>query len=115
MPANKGPKLEFYRGDSFQASFKIMSAGLPIDISGWSIKFMLKKDVADTDANALISTSATLTDPSLGLYTLELSPADTSIDTGSNFVYDLQHSYNGSYRMTISGKCDVKPDVRQGD
>lgn len=115
MPANKGPKLEFYRGDSFQASFKIMAAGLPIDISGWIVKFMLKKDVADPDNLALISTSATLTDPTKGLYTLELTPTLTSIDTGSNFVYDLQHSYNGSYRMTISGKCDVKPDVRQGD
>ena len=76
---------------------------------------MLKRNLSDPDSDALISTSATLAAPLLGVYTLELSPTDTSIDIGTGFVYDLQHSYNGAYRMTIAGKCNVKPDVRQGD
>jgi len=50
-----------------------------IDITGWKIYFMVKEKIDDTDANAKISKTATLSSPLTGEATIELSSTDTAL------------------------------------
>jgi hypothetical protein len=115
MATAKGTKIEFYRGDSFTATYTVMNGDSPVDISSWEIIFTLKKLATDLDANALISKHASLsTNGKDGAYILTLDKEDTIVDVGSGYIYDIQHTWGGTQRMSIVGSCNVKQDVRLG-
>jgi hypothetical protein len=117
MSAVKGNVIEFYRGDSYgPTQYTYNSGGTPVDISNYTVKFMLKARISDADADALIEKSCPITNGALGTFSLTLTPAETeALTPGIGYVYDIQLTNSaGTHRMTISNTCNVKADVRRG-
>jgi hypothetical protein len=53
--------------------------GNDLDITGWKIYFMVKTKIDDLDTAAVISKIATLSNPTAGEATIELSSTDTNL------------------------------------
>jgi hypothetical protein len=85
---------DFARSDSIKFELEITSPvdGLPVDITGATITFTMKKrpDI-ETDLEAAIQKDALVLDQvtNLGKALLELSPDDTNVDPGI-YSYDFQ-------------------------
>lgn len=83
-----------------------------INITGYSVFFTVKRNVNDTDAEALISKKVTShTNPTAGLTAVVLTNTDTDIDEG-DYVYDFQ-LVNGSGLVSSSQRdiFTVQQDV----
>ena len=91
--------------------------GNVIDITGWTISMMIKKDINDTDANALISKVVTShTNPTGGITTITIDRADTSDLDYGEYVYDLQIIKNdGKYKSSPTDKFIIKSTVKVGN
>lgn len=64
--------------------------GEPVDISGYSVRFMVKSSVNDADADAVINVVNTVhTDATNGVTTFDLSNTLTNIGKGS-YLYEIQ-------------------------
>lgn len=66
------------------------SDGEPLDLTGYTVWFTVKENVDDTDASAKIQKEITShTDPTNGITTVTLDPADTD-DLAGSYHYDIQ-------------------------
>jgi hypothetical protein len=112
---SKGPKIGFVRNDSFIQGFVVQdeATGTPIDISAWEIKFMVKARISDADSAALIDKSCVITDGANGKYEIQLDKSETVATPNSGYVYDIQHTFGGTQRFTVTGACEIYQDVRQ--
>lgn len=83
---------EVERGDTFceQLSFVYVTTGLPVDITGWTIFFTIKKRKTDTDSQAVVSKTITnIPNPTLGVYVLEVPASELDTLQGV-YYYDFQ-------------------------
>ena len=83
---------DFYRGDSktINMSFKD-NTGNPIDLTGATIWFTVKRNPMDLDSNAVIQKEITShTDATNGLSTISLAPTDTNDLEIRSYNYDIQ-------------------------
>ncbi len=85
--------------------------GDPIDITGWTIYFTVKRDLDDTDDEALIKKDITAhTDPTNGVTKIHLTSDDT--DLIGNFYYDIQVKKSDGIILTVlEGMITFKKDV----
>ena len=93
------------------------SSGDPIDITGWTIYFMVKDDINDTDAEALITkTVTTHTSPTTGRSSLTIDREDTeNLDYGK-YTYDFQLIKSDGNRIgTTVDDFNITPSVRLED
>lgn len=105
------------RGDS--ASFSIYfkdSAGDPIDITGWTVWFTVRKKKPgasivnddDADISKEITAQASF---ATGQAIVELSPEETDLDYGSYF-YDVQYKkIDGTIKSADAGKYISQADI----
>jgi len=77
------------------------SAGDPINITGGTVQFIMKSSVTDTDANAVISKTATITDAANGTCEFTLSDTETDIDTGE-YIGEFQYTNASSEIYTLA-------------
>ena len=102
----------------FKAEDKILtltfkdSAGDAIDITGYTIWFMVKKSRDDTDAEAIINKTVTShSDPTNGETTVDLTNSDTDIEV-DNYFYGIKWLDTSSDTLVIDdGDFKVKTPV----
>lgn len=109
--------ITIIRGDdqSFDVSIKNADA-TPVDLTGATVFFTVKKRTSDTDDEALISKDITShTTPASGLTNINLDNEDTEIDPspiGKPYKWDLQvKGADGSIYSTEAGDFVVLADV----
>ena len=92
------------------------SSGDVQDITGWSFTLMVKNDINDTDASALISKAGVLTNPTVGIATITLDRTDTeNLDYGE-YTYNIQIiKDDGKYKYTPVDNFIISPVVKEGD
>lgn len=74
-----------YRKDDAVIPFTISYDGTPFDLSGTTIKFILKKDKEDGSSVILEKTITTHTDPTAGKSEIVLTSAETNITPGKYY------------------------------
>ena len=87
--------------------------GVAVNITGYTVYFTVKRNINDTDAEALISKTITShTTPISGITTLTLSQTDTDL-VPRNYVYDLQlKDTSNKESASDAGKFIVEQPVR---
>ena len=104
----------FYRGDTENIKIVVSRNGTPIDITGASIVFMMKKSITDLDPQAVITKSAELTNPNAGEAVIILSSTDTAIEAG-RYYYDIQLTDIAENVSTLMcTTVEVKRDLNHG-
>ena len=111
--------LRVTRGDTapFVVPVTDRETGLPVDITGASIRFTAKHRRSDADVDAAFvratgGQGVTITDPTGGLAEVRLTAGDTSAFTGPVTLYwDVQLVLAGETRTLDSGRLYVEPDV----
>lgn len=88
------------------------SAGTAIDITGYTVWFIVKKKREDTDDEALINkTQTSHSDPTNGITTIDLTNSDTDIDA-ENLFYGIKWLDTSGDVLTIDdGDFKVKQGV----
>jgi hypothetical protein len=111
-----GNTIQCRRGDTTSITIVLKnSAGVAINITGYTIWFTVKPFFNSTDTGATIQKKATVfTDPTNGTHTYTLTNTDTTISNG-NYVYDIQVKDTSSVITTpIVGDFEVLPEVTIG-
>jgi len=104
--------LQIVRGDDKVYSIQFKDdAEVPIDITGWTVFFTVKRELKDTDTNALIKkTITTHTSPTNGITEISLTPTDTNYF--GNFYFDIQiKKTDNSIHTVIIGTVEFIRDV----
>jgi len=108
--------LQLVKKDTKTYTINIDDNGTPVDISGWSIYFTVKRSYEDTDEEAIISKSTVFPSNAnsvAGIGYLSLTSDDTDVELG-NFYYDMKF-VDTSYRETfLRGKFNIIPSIRLG-
>ena len=82
--------IDIVRGSSHDYTFTITANGLPFDLTGAIIAFMVKKRAEDDDSEALFTKTLgdgiNMIDPSSGVFTVRISAIDTK-DLYYKFLY----------------------------
>jgi hypothetical protein len=107
--------IDLLQGDDYSWGFSFVANDVPLDITGWTIYFTIKRYVTDPDVSALIQKIITShTDPVNGKSALNLSHTDTDSLPEGVFVYDIQIKTSGGEIHTIyKGQVKVSVDVTQ--
>lgn len=87
MPVTKG-HLEIVQGDDYTAYVVVENAdGTPADITGWTAKAQIRRDVADEARRVEVEIATSIDSPEV---TLTIPHATTQNLTCSSYVWDLQ-------------------------
>jgi hypothetical protein len=114
--ANK-TDLVIKRGSTYEQDIEATdSDDKPVDLTGWKLQFMVKRDIGDGDAGAIINISLTaIANPTLGTATFVIPAATTATFPVGVFIYAYQVIDNtGSVQESESGQCVITADVIQG-
>ena len=103
---------------SYELCFRERSEGNAIgntlDITDWTIYFMVKEKLEDVDTSAKINKKITIhTDPTLGKTLIELTPTDTNLTQGS-YYYEISYKDNETTpneKVVIMGRFKVEESV----
>lgn len=105
--------LVTFRGDDLAIKLSFLdTADVPVDITGWTIFFTIKKTKDARDAEAVLEYDVnTFTNPTTGEVLLTI-PNTTTIKFGGLYWYDIQIKKADNTIQTItSGSIDFKRDV----
>ncbi len=106
--------IDVYQGDDKKIKLTVTDeSGTAIDISSYEIYFTVKKNIDDSDSDAVYSFDMGVgTDGEDGVITFWIERADTSgLDAGT-YVYDIQWKDTDSKVKTlIVGDFNVKKEV----
>lgn len=110
--------LEIYRGDNKTWILTFVDGITPVNLTGQTIFFTVKKqniyvESSSDTTDALISKTITAhTNPTGGISSLALVPADTSSLTPATYKYDMQlKDGSGSILTFITGNFTILADV----
>jgi len=95
--------IEFYRGDdiSFNQEFTDENDS-PLDITGWTIFFTVKKNESDSDSKAVLSKEfSDFSAPLTGIASIYVSSSETDSLEGT-YYYDFQVKRDDGVILTIS-------------
>lgn len=90
-----GYRLEFARG------------GSPVDISGWTITFTLKRDRPQSTPD--LQVTANITDAAGGIAEIQLASADTQ-DLAGLYYYDIEVDTGNEIRTIMKGVVPFEQD-----
>lgn len=99
---------DFFNGMDYVKTFSLTdSVGNPVDITGYSFKFRARLPESTTNAiDKVMSLSAS---PSTGIFSLNLSPSDTTLTIGRTYAYQVQGTTNtGVKRVYVVGEFEVQ-------
>ena len=104
--------MTIYRGKTktFRADVRTY-LGSKKDLTGYNAYFMAKASKADADGSAVVTKTGTISTPTAGYATFELTPADTDIALG-DYYYDIQLSDGSECAVLIDGILTVEDPVR---
>lgn len=77
--------IEFKRGDTFEQEGQLLSDGLPLDITGYTIRSHIRYK-----NNLVKNLAVSITDAPLGKYKLSATPSDTVLWPISDLNMDIE-------------------------
>lgn len=104
------------RGDSSAYTLTFtQSNGSAYNITGWTITFTLKTSYDLPDSQKTFQKIVSVhTDPTHGISTLSLAPADTQLLPSRNYDYDIVVNTGTDTYTILKGKFDLQYDVTWG-
>lgn len=105
------------RGSTYQQTIEAVDVnGDPVDLTGWTLQFMVKRAIDDSDADALVSERLTgIANPTLGLCTFTIPAATTALYPILEGVYAYQVIDDaGVVAESEAGTCEIRADIIQG-
>ena len=109
-----GKAIELFRGDTLKLEITVSEVGGgAVDLTASTLRFTVKRRVADADSDAVIAKDFTLKDQSqyTGQAELSLGSGDTELLPGV-YVFDVELNYSTLLRKTVArGWFVVKQDV----
>lgn len=97
-----------YRKDDVVIPFNISYDGTPLDLSGTTIKFTLKKDKEDGSPTILEKTINTHTEPTIGKSEIVLSSIDTNITPGKYYYAIVLIDIIGKQSTLIVSDIEIR-------
>jgi len=99
-------QISIYKGDSRTLEVTVTdTSGAAVDITGYTMKFTVKKSEADTtntiQKTTTLATEIDLTDPANGIAEVYLLPADTLNLKAGTYVYDVEVTTDTSKVYTV--------------
>lgn len=106
--------LELFRKTTKAYKLQFNRDGLPINITGWTIYFTMKANMADTDENAIIKKDVVNhVQPLNGTTLIGLNSSDTDVDARA-YYYDIKYKdIDGNLDIIVRGKIRVSEPVTQ--
>jgi len=110
-------EISTYKGDTLGIDLQVNNEdGTGFDLDGSTVYFTAKKEINDTDADAVISyeTTTEFSSTTTGLVAITI-PATTMDDLDGCYVYDIQVKFSdGTVFTPLTGVLVVKDDVTRG-
>jgi len=89
----------------------------PVDLFGASIRMQIRDNYTSETAAISIDTSSggiSIDEPENGIFTIELTPAETESLDFRQGVYDIEIEYTeGTVERVLEGRVKIKPQVTQ--
>lgn len=83
-------KITLKRGNDRNLNVTVTKDGSAVNITGWSIRFTVKKNATDTDAQAIINKLITShTDATNGVTQIPINASDTETRDVGNYYFDV--------------------------
>ena len=117
IPVNH--ELVILRKCSKTFELKFTKSNAPINITGWTIIFMAKKELVDKDSEAVIShtyQSSDFIDPVNGRMLIKITASDTNIEC-SNYYYAVKFITNANppdEGVIYTGRLTIQNTVIHG-
>lgn len=105
--------LTIKRGDTWERVMYFQDANeVPIDITGWTVFFTVKRKADDSDDDAVIKkTITTFSNPGNGEADIILTSIDTDLDIGS-YLFDIQIKTSSDEIITVlEGIITISKDI----
>lgn len=87
------------------------------NITGWTLSWMLKRSLSDTDGSALLtkttSTTITLTSPTVGQCTIGIADTDTDSLEPGRYYHELKRTNAGEETVLSHGRCVLRRGVHR--
>lgn len=101
------------RGDTTVIGIEVKENGIPLDLSGATIFFTMKKRLSDLDSDAALQVAvSTHTEPSAGKSSITLSSDVTNDLQPGNYHYDVQLVFpEATVKTIMMNKVTVLADV----
>ena len=103
--------LEIPRGDTFKFTVTYIVDEIITSLANYDMRMGIKKN--ENDTAALMQATATITTPSSGVGSFELTPDQTNLPSG-NYFYDvrIKNRVTGEkYTIVDSERCVIKPTI----
>ena len=110
--------IEIYQGDYVPIEIEVTENDVALDITGYTLFFMVKDDVEDLDDDAVIDITILpedLTDPTHGITLMEITHEDSDVPVMKGRVYGFKLIDTDGNPVTFDeGKFNViRPTVRK--
>ena len=107
--------LVFDDGDDFTYTVSLTSNGSPVDLTGYTFYFTVKKNLDDTDLEAVFKKTITsISNPTTGVVTITIDRADTLNQTPGEYFYDIKYKdASNNVRTVLEGKFTLTKSVTQ--
>lgn len=104
---------DFYEGETKKFTVNISYKGTTPDISGDTVKFLLKKQKTDLDQNAKIDKNGDVdTNGVNGQALFNLEPTDTAIEPGTYYYELIWTLASGEIYILESGKVNILDRIK---
>jgi hypothetical protein len=119
IEANIGVSADWFTGEDKSLVFTVNQSdgSTAQDITGWSLSWMLKRAVADADADALITKTTgsgiALTTPASGICTVTIDDTDTDSLEPGTFRHELKRTGAGVETILSYGTAVLKRAVHR--
>lgn len=104
------PTITINRGTTYTISGTYKEAGVAADITGAAIRFTVKPDEWDVDADdsdATITKSGSIVSAAAGTYSIALTDTDTYVDAGDYFFDIKIELADGTIHRLVEGNCII--------
>jgi hypothetical protein len=106
----KRANLQIYQGDDYVATVTVKNAdGTPADLSGYTAKAQIRRNVADLQPAVTVELLATIASPFINLFLTH----DQTLVLSGTYVWDLQLTEiaTGAVTTILAGQVPVTPEV----
>lgn len=98
-------RMEMFRGEDVTLTFTMSPV---VNITGWAITWKMAERPGDT---VLLTKTATLSDPTNGVFTVSLASADTAEMDAGLYWFDARRTDSGSKATLADGTIRLKQEI----
>jgi hypothetical protein len=106
--------LRIFRGDTrlITVPVTLKSTGAVFNLTGYAVTLTVKKNLSLADSAAIIQKKASVTNPALGVITMQLTKDDTNKEPG-NYKYDveIENATTGDVQTVVCDDFIILADV----